>query len=165
MICGCGSASVTNDDLRDEAIAKMERALKEADPALIDEVVDFDALRGDFRKHYLEAAEQDPVLANQIKDPVKRAEMIAALDRMLETINPDAVATQLSKSQENAAIRAKGFLPIHEGWTIKPIDDVSFIAQHADPSGVVGFLFELRGEHYELIEFVPPNNDWDSMMK
>lgn len=150
VLSGCGSASLPAAEVsREETIVKLEEALAAGDPDLIDELVDFEVIRADLKELFVEVLQDDPGTRETLKQPGKEAEFEALIDKMLlENVSPQAVAETVLSMPD----RKDGFPPISEGWSIRPIDETTFVAQHPDRSeegnGSIGLRFELRGDHY-----------------
>ena len=149
-LSGCGSASMPAAEVsREETIVRLEEALATGNPELIDELVDFEVIRADLKALFVEMLHEDAVTRETLKQPGKEAEFEALIDKMLlENVSPQGVADVvlgISPSKD-------GFPSISEGWSIRPIDETTFVAQHPDRSeggnGTIGLRFELRGDRY-----------------
>lgn len=154
MLCGCGNQNGPEpENAREQTIASLEFALQKGDAKLIDELVNFELIRSDIKAGYIEVLNEDPEF---ISDMQKNGKSIKDLERAIDGFTSEfdaqSVVEIASKPRDESV--PDDFPEIWEGWSIKPVNDTRFIAQHPDRSergGVIGLVFELRDGAYEVI--------------
>lgn len=154
MLCGCGNENVSEStNAREQTIASLETALRKGDVKLIDELVNFELIRSDIKAGYIEVLNEDPEFMSDLQKNGKSIkDLERAIDDFVSEFNAQSVAEVASKPRDESI--PDDFPEIWEGWSIKPVNDTRFIAQHPDRSergGVIGLVFELRDGAYEVI--------------
>ncbi|MBS7671604.1 DUF2939 domain-containing protein [Croceicoccus sp. 1NDH52] len=153
LLAGCGSNAMPAAEVsREETISQLEAALQAGDPKMIDDLVDFDTLRADLKGEFFKAALEDNNIKDKLEDPANVEKLKTMINDMVDENVTAEAAAELAKEQIGKT-PPKNFPPLAEGWTIRPVDPTTFVAEHPDPSGVVGFQFELKGDRYEMTRF------------
>lgn len=155
LLAGCGNEDRSSPHQTPEkVIDAMQSAFESGDAEMIDELVDFDVIRAEIRRSYVEAFRAEPGFQQHLREEgISNEDLEAKIDQLVSEVNAATVAALVSQPHDPTV--PSHFPEMWEGWSIRPIDESTFVAQHPDrsfPGGTIGLVFELQGNRYRVTD-------------